>query len=59
MAATYKLEVRITKKHNDHILEAHVHIHVKDEFSMTTYVNRRAYKRKVPKWQLFENFKSD
>ena len=39
--------------------EAYVHIHVKDEVSMTTYMGRRAHKRKVPKWLLFENYKSD
>ena len=26
-----------------------MHIHVSDEVSMTTYMNRRAYKRKLPK----------
>ena len=26
-----------------------MHIHVKDEVSMTTYMDRRAYKRKLPK----------
>ena len=34
--------VKVTKKSNDHILEAYVHIHVKDEVSMTTYMDRRA-----------------
>ena len=47
------------KKSNDHILDAYMHIHVKDVVSMTTYVDRRAYKRKVPKWLPFENWKSD
>ena len=42
-------------KSNDHILEAHVHIHVKDEVSVTNYMDRRAKKGKLPKWLPFEN----
>ena len=37
------------------IYETYVHIHVKDEVSVTNYMDRRAYKRKVPKWLSFEN----
>ena len=44
---------------NGHILEAYVHIHIKDEVSMTTYLDRRAHKRKVTKWLPFENYRSD
>ena len=36
-------------------IEVHDHIHTTDEVSMTTYLNRRAHKRKVPKWLPFEN----
>ena len=43
------------QKGNDNILEAYLHIHVKDEVSMTTHMDRRACKRKVPKWLQFEN----
>ena len=43
----------------DHILEACVHVHVKDEVSVTNYIDRRAKKGKVPKWLPFENYKSD
>ena len=35
------------------------HIHAIDEVSMSTYLDRRAHKRKVPKWLPFENSKSD
>ena len=41
------------------MLEAYVHIHVKDEVSMTTYMDRRAYKRKLPKCLPFKNYKSE
>ena len=40
-------------------IETYVHIHVKDEVSMTTCMDRRAYERKVPKSLPFENYKSD
>ena len=46
-------------KSNDHILEAHVHIHVKDKVSVTNYMDRRAKKGKVTKWLPFENYMSD
>ena len=59
MAAISKQYVTITKKGNDHILEAYVYIHVKDKVSMTTYVDGKVYKRKVPKRLPFENYKSD
>ena len=36
-----------------------MHIHVKDEVSMTTYMDRRAYKRKLPKALRFKNYKSE
>ena len=45
----------MTKKSNHHILEIYDHIHTQDEVSMFTYLYRRAYKRKVPKWLPFEN----
>ena len=32
-----------------------MHIPVKDEVSVTAYIDRRAHKRKVPKWLPFEN----
>ena len=41
----------MTKK----VIPTYMHIHVKDEISMTTYMNRRTYARKVPKWLPFEN----
>ena len=59
MVAIYKLYVRINKKSNDRILEACVHVHVKDENSVTNYMDKRAKKEKVPKWLPFENCKSD
>ena len=37
-------------KSNYHILELYIHIHTKNEVSMNIYMDRRAYKRKVPKW---------
>ena len=43
-------------KSNDHILEAYVHIYVKDEVSMNTYVDRRAHKRKLLP---FKDYKSE
>ena len=36
-----------------------MHIHVKDKVSMTTYVDRRANKRKLPKCLPFKNYKSE
>ena len=47
------------KKSNHHILEAYVHIHVKDEVFVTSCMDRRVYERKVPKWLPFENFMSE
>ena len=41
------------------MLEAFVHIHVKDEVSKTTYVDRRAHKRKFLKCLPFKNYKSE
>ena len=35
-----------------------MHIHVKDEVSMTNYMDRRAYKRKLPKYLPFRNYKN-
>ena len=35
------------------------YIHTKDEVSMTTYIDRKAHKRKVPKWLPFEKYKSE
>ena len=32
-------------KSNDHILEAYVHIHVKDEVSVANFMDRRAKKK--------------
>ena len=37
MVATWKLEVRLTKKSNQHILGACMHIYAKDEVCTTTY----------------------
>ena len=48
----------MTKKVN-HILEVYDHIHTKDEDSTTTCLNRKAYKRKAPKWLPFEKCKSE
>ena len=31
-----------------------MHIHVKDEVSMPTHMDRRAYKKKLPKWLPFK-----
>ena len=45
------LYIRMTKKSNHYIFKVYVHIHIKDEVSMNIYMDRRAYKRKVPKWQ--------
>ena len=44
---------------NEHILEVYVHIHVKDEVSMLTHMDRRAYKRKLPNWLPFKNYMSE
>ena len=41
------------------ILGCHMHIHVKDEVSMPTHMGRRVYKRKLPKWLPFKNYKSE
>ena len=40
---------------NGHILEACVHILVKDEVSMPAQMDRRACKRKLPKWLPLKN----
>ena len=40
---------------NHHILEVYDHIHAKDEVSMSTYLDKRANERKIPKWLPFEN----
>ena len=45
----------MTKKVITIYQEIYDHIHTKDEVSKTTYLDRRAYKRKVPKWPPFEN----
>ena len=37
------------------MLEVYDHIHAKDEVCMSTYLDRRAYERKVPKWLPFKN----
>ena len=50
---------QLEQEHNEHILEAHVHIHVKDEVSMPTHMDRRAYERKLQKWLPFKNYKSE
>ena len=47
----------MTKKSNHYILEVYDHTHTKDEVSMNIYMDRRAYKRKVPKWLPFDNYK--
>ena len=49
----------MTIKSNEHILEAYVHIHVKDQISIPTHMNRRAYKKKLPKWLPIKNYKSE
>ena len=45
----------MTKKCNQHILKVYDHIHTNDEVSMNIYMDRRAYKSKVPKWLPFDN----
>ena len=37
------------------MLETCMHIHVKDEASVTYYMDRKAKKGKIPKWLPFEN----
>ena len=46
-------------KSNEHILEVYVHIPVKDEVSMPTHMDRRAYERKLPNWLPYKNYKSE
>ena len=43
-------------KKSNHKLEVYVHIHTKDEVSMNIYKDKRAHKRKIPKWLPFDNY---
>ena len=42
---------------NDHTLKACVYIHAKDIVSVNIYMDRRAYKKKVPKWLPFDKYR--
>ena len=46
-------------KSNQHIAEINVNIHTKYEVSITIYVGRRVYQRKVTKWLPLKNYKSE
>ena len=47
------------QKSNQHIVGINVNGHTEYEVSITIYVGRRANQRKIPKWLLFKNYKSE